>query len=250
MITAKKLLSLKERTRIRKAALILQEGAKRIKTGQDPDIVYLNTIIPVVGLETIDSSTDKTHIMFRLEDYAHCLLTKLGAEPSDWDFVDDYGSLDTSKRIVQDKMLVLDRLRSPFNVGAVFRSADSFGIKKIILIEGTANPLHPRSRRTSRGCTQTVEWAFMTEDETVKMLRGYPDGKVIALETGGSDINTFSFPDSGVFVLGSEELGVSPEILSCCTARVSIPMAGTKGSLNVSVAAGIMMQRWFAASAS
>ncbi len=245
-ITKKKLLTLKERTRTRKIALILQENAHKAKIGEDVDINYINDIVPLEGLEPVDGKTDLKHLSFLLEDYGQLLLSRLGAEPSDWDFLDDEGSLDVSKRVIQDKVLILDRIRSPFNVGSIFRSADSFGIKKIILVEGTASPEHQRARRTSRGCIETVDWVFMSEEETLEFLKNYDCSQIMALELGGSDINTFSFPSSGVAVLGSEELGVSPEILKCCKSRVSIPMAGTKGSLNVSVAAGIMLQSWFA----
>lgn len=244
-ITKKKLLTLKSRTMTRKIALILQENAHRAKNGLEVDLNYINDIITLENLNEISADLDDKHLTFVLEDYAQFLLTKLGAEPSDWDFTDDQGSLDVSKRVVQDKVVVLDRIRSPYNVGSVFRSADSFGINKIILVEGTASPEHPHARRTSRGCIETVDWCFMSEEDTVSLLRSYSKGKVMALELGGSNINEFDFPESGAVVLGSEEFGVSPEILSCCTARVSIPMAGTKGSLNVSVAAGIMLQRWF-----
>lgn len=248
MLTEKKLLSLKERTRKRKISMILSQQAHEVRLGRSVDWNYLNMAIRLAGFEQLDTAQaeqDPKKAMFRLEDYAQALLVQLGSEPSDWDFTDTDGNLDVSKRLVQDKVLVLDRLRSPYNVGAVFRSADSFGIKKIILVEGTADPEHPRSRRTSRGCTQTVDWEFMSEEQTAAFLRGYEEGKVIALEVGGEDINSFRFPESGAAVLGSEEFGISPEILKCCTCRVSIPMAGTKGSLNVSVAAGILLQRWF-----
>lgn len=247
MLTKKKLLTLKDRTRTRKISLILTEAAHQASLGKDVDLVYINDILPLENLQPIDSAleSDLKKLAFKLEDYAQSLLSKLGAEPSDWDFTDDTGELDVSKRVIQDKVLILDRIRSPYNVGAIFRSADSFGIKKIILVEGTADPEHPRARRTSRGCTETVDWAFMTEEETLAFLDGYDEKNIIALELGGENINTFDFPESGAVVLGSEEFGVSPDILKRCKSRVTIPMAGTKGSLNVSVAAGILMQRWF-----
>lgn len=247
MLTKKKLLTLKDRTRTRKISLILTEAARQASLGNEVDLVYINDILPLENLPTIDSalSSDLKKLSFKLEDYAQALLSRLGAEPSDWDFTDDQGKLDASKRVIQDKVLILDRIRSPYNVGAIFRSADSFGIKKIILVEGTADPEHPRARRTSRGCTETVDWEFMSEAETLKFLDDYEDNDVIALELGGENINLFSFPSRGVVVLGSEEFGVSPDVLKRCGSRVTIPMAGTKGSLNVSVAAGILMQRWF-----
>lgn len=245
MLTVKKLQSLKERTMIRKISMILSENARRAHVGQEVDINYINQIVVLAQLEPIADGLEEKRLAFKLEDYAQELLTRLGAEPSDWDFTDDDGELDVSKRLIQDKVIVLDRIRSPFNVGSIFRSADSFGIKKIILVEGTASPEHPRARRTSRGTLDTVEWEFMTEEQVVELLKKHNPADVMALELGGENINTFKFPESGVAVLGSEEFGVSPQLMNCCGTRVSIPMAGTKGSLNVSVATGIFLQRWF-----
>lgn len=245
MLTKKKLLTLKERTRIRKISMILSEQARSVKTGHEVDLNYLNEIIPLADLSPIEDNLESKKLMFKLEDYAQALLTRLGAEPSDWDFTDEQGNLDVSKRVIQDKVLIMDRLRSPFNVGAIFRTADSFGIKKIILVEGTADPEHPRARRTSRGCIETVDWAFMSEQEVLTFLDLYKPEEIMALELGGEDINSFEFPSRGVVILGSEEFGVSPELLSRCKSKVTIPMGGTKGSLNVSVSAGILLQKWW-----
>ena len=245
MITVKKLLTLKERTRLRKISMIAHEAAVALKNGQEIDFEYINEVLEVAGFEALDSSLNADSLAFRLEDVSQALLARLGAEPSDWDFRTEEGELDSSRRIVQDKVLVLDRVRSPYNVGAVFRSAEAFGISRIILVEGTASPEHVRAQRTSRGTTDVVPWEFMPEAEVVSFLKNYDSESVIALELGGTSINEFAFPDRGVAVLGSEEFGISPEILSCCGSRVSIPMGGSKGSLNVSVAAGILLQRWF-----
>ena len=247
MLTEQKLLSLKEKTRYRKISMILSQNAHDIKAGKSVDWDYLDMVIAMAGLEAIPRSvveTDSRKAMLILQDYAGILLARLGSEPSDWDITDSIGNLDVSKRIIQDKVLVLDRLRSPYNVGAVFRSADSFGIKKIILIEETASPDHPHARRTSRGCTDTVEWEYMSEEEAVSYLTSC-NLPVLALELGGEDINTYKFHSCGVAILGNEEFGISPALLKCCTDRITIPTAGTKGSLNVSVAAGILLQRWF-----
>ena len=245
MITVKKLLSLKERTRLRKISMIAHEAAVALKNGQEIDYEYINDVLNVAGFEAPDVSLNADSLAFRLEDVSQALLARLGAEPSDWDFRTEEGELDSSRRVVQDKVLVLDRVRSPYNVGAIFRSAEAFGISRIILVEGTASPEHVRAQRTSRGTTEVVPWEFMPEAEVVSFLKSYDSESVIALELGGTSINEFAFPDRGVAVLGSEEFGISPEILSCCGSRVSIPMGGSKGSLNVSVAAGILLQRWF-----
>ena len=266
MITVKKLSTLKERTRLRKISMILHEAAVACKNNQPIDLDYINEVLKLEGFDRPDKpdrldGPDKParpdrldgfgrpdnpeELAFFLEDQSQAILAKLGAEPSDWDFTDSSGALDETQRIVQDKVLVLDRIRSPYNVGAIFRSAEAFGVSKIILVEGTASPEHVRALRTSRGTTTVIPWSFMSESDVVSFLGTYDPKNVIALELGGVSINEFSFPGSGVAVLGSEEFGISPSVLSCCKSRVSIPMGGAKGSLNVSVAAGILLQRWF-----
>ena len=72
-----------------------------------------------------------------------------------------------------------------------------------------------------------------------------PDLPVFALETGGTPINDFIFPQKGIVIIGSEELGISPEALSQANyGTVTIPMNGIKASLNVGVAFGILMHAW------
>ena len=248
MITVKKLSTLKERTRLRKISMILHEAAVACKNNQPVDLDYINEVLSLEGFAEVGKPgkpSEPDELAFYLEDQSQALLSKLGAEPSDWDFTDQSGALDETQRIVQDKVLVLDRIRSPYNVGAIFRSAEAFGVSKIILVEGTASPDHVRALRTSRGTTSVIPWSFMSEADVVSFLGTYDPKQVIALELGGVSINDFPFPSRGVAVLGSEEFGISPAVLSCCKSRVSIPMGGAKGSLNVSVAAGILLQRWF-----
>ena len=253
MITVKKLSTLKERTRLRKISMILHEAAVACKNNQPVDMDYIEEVLSLISVSLSEPrqprqprrTREPEELAFFLEDQSQALLAKLGAEPSDWDFTDQSGALDETQRIVQDKVLVLDRIRSPYNVGAIFRSAEAFGVSKIILVEGTASPEHVRALRTSRGTTAVIPWSFMSEKDVVSFLETYDPQNVIALELGGISINEFSFPSSGVAVLGSEEFGISSAVLSCCKSRVSIPMGGAKGSLNVSVAAGILLQRWF-----
>ena len=169
MITIAKLKTLKDRTCVRKCALLFHEQAQSILQGQEPDHVYIEGLcllfssqqfLTVLDDEQIRSlhslycliaSSSVASLPFILEDMHYALLGALGSEPSDWDFVDEEGALDLSKRVVLPHILILDRLRSPFNVGSIFRSADSFGISEIWLVEGTASPVHPRADLTERG---------------------------------------------------------------------------------------------------
>jgi TrmH family RNA methyltransferase len=88
------------------------------------------------------------------------------------------------------------------------------------------------------GATSVVSW----RRGGLEALRG--NGEVIALELRGESIDSFEFPEHGIVVVGSEELGVSPEAMAHCARTVSIPMLGAKGSLNVGVAFGVLMDAW------
>jgi TrmH family RNA methyltransferase len=180
----------------------------------------------------------------------HILLAEIGKDQSDWDFTNSDGKLDPEKRQVFKGMQVyLEDIRSPFNVGAMFRTAESFGVEKIILSPLCADPRHRRAERTAMGCVDVIPWE--RQDLFPAAENTSPDTKetlpIFALETGGIPLSEFPFPRRGIMITGSEELGVSPRALSAADAslgRVSIPCYGAKGSLNVSVAFGIAVQAW------
>jgi len=172
----------------------------------------------------------------------HILLAETGRDQADWDFTVS-GGLDSAKRQIFEGMLVyMEDIRSPFNVGAMFRTAESFGVEKIILSSLCADPKHRRAQRTAMGCTDIVPWERRDLFEEPPL-----PCPVFALETGGIPLADFPFPRRGLLIAGSEELGVSPRALAAADAslgRVSIPTYGAKASLNVSVAFGIAVQKW------
>ncbi|MDR0289980.1 MAG: TrmH family RNA methyltransferase [Treponema sp.] len=176
----------------------------------------------------------------------HLLLNETGRSQADWDFTGSDGRLDPAKRRVFEGMMVyFEDIRSPFNVGAMFRTAESFGAEKIFLSPFCADPKHRRAQRTAMGCIEIVPW------ERRELFAGaegpQPPCPIFALETGGIPLSEFPFPRRGLLIAGSEELGISPQALSAADSslgRVSIPCYGAKGSLNVSVAFGIVMQAW------
>jgi TrmH family RNA methyltransferase len=165
--------------------------------------------------------------------------------------LDSGGSLDPGKRQVFEGMQVyLEDIRSPFNVGAMFRTAESFGVEKMFLSPFCADPGHPRAQRTAMGCVGVLPWERLDADPFAgapgeEAFGGMP---LFALETGGVPLEEFPFPPRGIMIAGSEELGVSPAALAAASlGRVSIRTFGAKGSLNVSTAFGIVMQAWAAA---
>jgi TrmH family RNA methyltransferase len=202
----------------------------------------------------VSADTDEKEIRRALNTVHHISLNETGRTQADWDFIEASGALDSSKRRPFAGMRVyLEDIRSPFNVGSMFRAAESFGVEKLWLSPLCADPRHKRAERTAMGCVDVLPWEKLSSDPFVAPNEGaasvlpFYEGPFFALETGGTPLADFTFPTRGVLIAGSEELGVSPRALAAADAslgRVTIPTWGAKGSLNVSVAFGIVMQVW------
>jgi TrmH family RNA methyltransferase len=194
--------------------------------------------------EKASPEQDGPSVRRALNTIKHILLSETGKQTADWDFLDQSGELDPSRRRIFPGMLIyLEDIRSPFNVGAIFRSAESFGVEKIILSPLCADPEHSRAKRSSMGCVDIVPWRRGGPEPLEELAStGLP---VFALESGGLAPGEFSFPGQGIMLIGSEELGLSGKALdSASLGRLTIPSYGAKGSLNVAVAAGIALHTW------
>jgi TrmH family RNA methyltransferase len=217
------------------------------------------SVAAVAALEAAQTNltdADGKDIRRSLNTVYHLLLAETGRPQSDWDFIEASGALDLSRRRSFIGMQVyFEDIRSPFNVGSMFRAAESFGVEKVWLSPLCADPRHKRAERSAMGCVDIIPWERLSHDpfnqqdednQGALFLFDYP---VFALETGGVPLDDFSFPPRGILTVGSEELGVSPRMLAAADAslgRVTIPTWGVKGSLNVSVAFGIVMHTWAA----
>lgn len=218
------------------------------KVFEQAAIVFENAMV----LNNSPKSPPSQILLRSLNSVKHLLLIETGKDQADWDFTVKDGSLDVNKRrIFKNVWLYLEDIRSPFNVGAIFRTAESFGVERIILSPFCADPRHRRAERTAMGCIDIILWErqdlFAEEKPTLPALPTLPILPIFALETGGTPIDEFSFPPQGIMIAGSEELGCCPRALAAADAslgRVSIPTYGAKASLNVSTAVGIALQKW------
>lgn len=139
--------------------------------------------------------------------------------------------------------LILDQVRSAYNVGALFRTADGCAVDRIYLLGYTPHPPHPQLEKTALGSTGYVPWEHREHSEgLLEELRS--DGyEAVALETGEDAIPIwdFSWPQRTALVVGNEVEGVSPLVLEGCTKKICLPMYGYKASLNVTTALGVAM---------
>ncbi|WP_407426660.1 TrmH family RNA methyltransferase [Treponema sp.] len=179
------------------------------------------------------------------------LLAVLGTFPAEWDLViAPHSSLTDENGVVKqrdffpDVYVYAEDIRSPFNCGSIFRTAEAMGAEKVLISPMCIDPNHPKAVRSGMGCIETIGFERKNIEQLVQFAKE-KDLPIFVLETGGTPIREFKFPKKGICIIGSEELGVSPDALSIADyGRVSIPMKGLKASLNVGVAYGILMQEW------
>jgi tRNA G18 (ribose-2'-O)-methylase SpoU len=142
-------------------------------------------------------------------------------------------------------IVVLENIRSMYNVGSVFRTADAFLINAIYICGYTARPPRKEIDKTALGATETVDWKyFSTSKDAVEELRKN-EYKIFAIEQVEKSIFLEKFmevnADKVAFIFGNEVSGVETETISLCDGCIEIPQFGMKHSLNISVAAGIVL---------
>ena len=178
-MTVAKLRKLPPRTRLRKLSLIIQASELNLRAGRDPDLVYLTDLCAAAageswlppGMEILFAdlggklgaahSLPAGDLLRALNGCRHALLSHLGAEPAEWDFLYSHApGADTDPvfpaagaRGCLPLRIYLEDIRSPYNVGAVFRTAGAYRVEKILISGMTASPGHRRAERTAMGCT-------------------------------------------------------------------------------------------------
>ncbi len=139
--------------------------------------------------------------------------------------------------------VILDNIRSAFNVGAIFRTSDAVGIKKLYLTGITPYPPHNKIPKTALGATETVNWEYQKNID--ELLTNFKQNNIpivgVELTPESSTYYSFHFPKPVALVLGNEIHGISDSVLKQCDNIVEIPMFGHKKSLNVEVSYGIIV---------
>ena len=139
--------------------------------------------------------------------------------------------------------VVLDNLRSAYNVGSIFRTCDAGAVEHIHLCGMSAHPPHRKIEKTALGAFEYVPWTYYERtSDAVDALhkQGIP---VVAIEVVPAAIphTSFPWPRPAAIVFGNEVTGIPEKILDRCDAAVCIPMQGYKNSINVATAFGIIL---------
>jgi len=146
-------------------------------------------------------------------------------------------------------IVILHNIRSVYNVGAVFRTADAVGVSKIYLTGYTPAPLDRFGRerkdfaKSALGAEKVVTWEHLKQIGSVIRRLKKEGVEIIAVEQSKNSIDYKKFKPKRktAFLFGNEVLGVSKVLLDKCDKIIEIPMRGEKESLNVSVSAGVVL---------
>lgn len=146
-------------------------------------------------------------------------------------------------------MVVLDNVRSQNNIGSVFRTADAFRLEGIILCGITSKPPHREIHKTALGATDSVHWEYL--ENTLDAIRKLKEKnyQVLSVEQAEGSVSLenlhLSLKQKYALVFGHEIRGVDQQVVDLSDQCIEIPQYGTKHSLNISVAAGIVIWEVF-----
>jgi len=140
--------------------------------------------------------------------------------------------------------VLVDNVRSTFNVGSIFRTADGVGVQQLYLCGITPTPHHPKLGKTALGAEQSVAWSQHKNAVDLAAMLQAAGARLVALEDSPTAHSLFSANLAAgagpvVLIVGNEVTGVDPGLLALCDTILAIPMEGVKRSLNVATAFGI-----------
>ena len=150
-------------------------------------------------------------------------------------------NINTNNLDLYNKIIFLDNIQNPMNLGSIFRSLDAFGINLVILNTQSCDIYNPKVLRSSMGSIFRLNIIFENNLNILKSLKSR-NFKIFATvpDTNSKNINILSKYNKLVVIVGNEGNGVSPEVMNICEGTVTIPMKNNCESLNVSVATGIV----------
>lgn len=139
--------------------------------------------------------------------------------------------------------LVMDNIRSMYNVGAMFRTCDGARVKKIFLCGMTATPPREKIYKTSLGAVENVDWQYYKNAKDAVLELKKEGVQIVCLEQTDTSVNykKVKYKSPIAVVVGHELKGISKNVLNLCDQCVEIPMHGVANSLNVATSAGIIL---------
>lgn len=254
MISKKKFLNLKPTTQIFKICNELELLRDGLISDIELDLSALESFYNYIldsnkqeiakKIGVILADNNKRSLLENIHFLLHELREKVGYPISEKQFIkSSKDKIEILQEKKNDLIIILENLRSAFNVGSIIRSSECFGIKKIISTGLTPQITDSKVIKTAKDTERNVDFSF-TEDIALNIKELKNEGYyVIGAETGKGSVklSDHEFIKKTAVIFGNEEIGLTQKVIDLCDAIVEIDMKGLKNSLNVSNAASIFM---------
>ncbi|MFC4355957.1 TrmH family RNA methyltransferase [Chryseomicrobium palamuruense] len=174
-----------------------------------------------ISPEIVEELTDTEHTQ---GIFAHCALPQMKVNSAEW-----------------RRVLLIDAVQDPGNVGTMIRTADAAGVDAVILGKGSADAYNPKTLRSAQGSTFHLPVLKGDLSEWVNQLADHHFAILGTSLQGASNYRDVSMTEKMAFIMGNEGSGVQPQLLEQVDAKVKIPIYGKAESLNVAMATGILL---------
>ena len=141
--------------------------------------------------------------------------------------------------------VAIEGIQDPGNLGSILRTMDAIGANGFILLDDTTDPYHPTAIKASMGAIFTIPIVATKKEDFKLFIKQHPIQIIGTVCQNARDYRTIEFPKDMILLMGSEQKGLSKDLLSVCDELVHIPMIGTVDSLNISNAAAIFLYEIF-----
>lgn len=204
-------------------------------------------------IDTLRDEKDRSTRIRALNFCRHDLLALNGTEEDEQYFLNGEDLFDSGQQPGNIRRFanaaILDDLRSPFNVGSIFRSADCFGTGELALCGITPQPPHAKLERTAMGTASWVPWKHFTSARDAAVHYRENGYQIAAVERSSRSVSLDKavFPEKTAFIFGNEEFGITEDTLRSADTIIEIPHMGRKNSMNVAGAFAVVMYRFLQA---
>ena len=236
------------------------EGIKMVR-----EIVNSEETVPEFIIYSRDLLRDTTIGTNFLRDFNNCMENWIEVSKEVFEYISDtktpQGILSVLKKDVKyidylsinikeqnnEKYIILESIQDQGNMGTIIRSAVAFDVKNIICTDKTVDIFSPKVIRSTMGCINKINVYIVSEEQIGKMVKLFNDNEYKLISTTLSakkSLNEYNFSIKDVFVFGNEANGISEDFQKHCTSSIKIEMIDTVESLNVAIAASIVMYNW------
>lgn len=212
----------------------LVEGNKMVEEALDSSFVEIDCVLHT---ESFDASTISSSIpLFHVSPTEMQRISTLKSPQE----VIAVCRIPAFKSPKGNRILCLDGIQDPGNLGSMLRIADWFGISEVVLSKGSVDCYNPKTVQASMGSIFRTSVQYTELDVFLKQTNLPIYGAVLE----GASIQDLVWPPEGILVIGSESTGISPSVMPLLHNRITIPRFGNAESLNAAIACGILCAKW------